>query len=62
MSGMEQHFRELDEIGYTVMEDVLKPGQIEEAIAALKESYTEEHVSAHEPGTSGIVIWAKAPC
>ena len=51
MSDMEQHFRELDEIGYTVMEDVLTPGQIEEAIAALKESYVEEHVSAHEPGT-----------
>ena len=48
---METHFRELDEQGYTVLEDLLTPRQVEEAIEALRESYEEEHVSAHEPGT-----------
>ena len=48
---MEKHFRELDEEGYTILEDVLTPRQVEEAIEALRQSYEEEHVSAHEPGT-----------
>lgn len=48
---METHFRELDEQGYTVLENLLTPRQVEQAIAALDASYDEEHVSAHEPGT-----------
>lgn len=48
---METYFRELDEQGYTILEDLLTPDQVEQAIEALKESYTEQHVSAHEPGT-----------
>ena len=48
---MEQHFRELDEEGYTVLEGLLSPRQVERAIAALAVSYEEKHVSAHEPGT-----------
>ena len=48
---METHFRELDEQGYTVLENLLTPRQVEAAIEALRESYQEVHVSAHEPGT-----------
>ncbi len=48
---MERHFRELDEQGYTLLEDLLTPRQVEEAIEVLKESYEEEHISSHEPGT-----------
>jgi ectoine hydroxylase-related dioxygenase (phytanoyl-CoA dioxygenase family) len=48
---MTQHFKELDELGYTILENVLSPRQITEAIAALSQSYKEQHVSAHEPGT-----------
>ena len=48
---METHFRELDEQGYTVLEGLLTPRQVKEAIEALEKSYGEEHVSAHEPGT-----------
>tara|TARA_Y100000588_G_scaffold52500_1_gene49367 strand:- start:460 stop:1254 length:795 start_codon:yes stop_codon:yes gene_type:complete len=49
---MERHFRELDEVGYTILEGVLTDGQVEEAIEELRKSYDEEHVSAHEPGTN----------
>ena len=48
---METHFQELDQQGYTILEDLLTPVQVEQAVEALKESYAEEHVSAHEPGT-----------
>ena len=48
---MEQHFRQLDEEGYTILEGLLTPDQVERAIAALAAGYEEEHVSAHEPGT-----------
>ena len=48
---MEHHFRELDEQGYTILEDLLTPAQVREAIDALAQSYREAHVSAHEPGT-----------
>ncbi len=48
---MKTHFLELDEQGYTILNDLLSPGQVHEAIDALRESYVEEHVSAHEPGT-----------
>ena len=34
-----------------MLEDLLTPRQVEQAIEALRESYREEHVSAHEPGT-----------
>ena len=47
---MEKHFRELDEQGYTILDDLLTSKQVQEAIDALKESYTEAHVTAHEPG------------
>ena len=49
---MNRHFQELDEQGYTIIEGVLSPRQVAEAIAALKESYEEDHVTAHEPGSS----------
>lgn len=48
---METHYRELDEQGFTVLENVLTPHQLEQAIEVLRKSYQEEHVSAHEPGT-----------
>ena len=48
---METHLQELDEQGYTILEDLLTPRQVEEAIKALRETYEEDHVSAHEPGT-----------
>ena len=48
---MEKHFRELDEQGYTILEDLLTPRQVAEAIAALDASYSEDRVSDHEPGT-----------
>jgi ectoine hydroxylase-related dioxygenase (phytanoyl-CoA dioxygenase family) len=48
---METHFHELDEQGYTVLVDLLTPRRVKEALRALEESYDEEHVSAHEPGT-----------
>src|SRR5262245_37705893 len=49
---MAVHYRELDEQGYTVLEDLLSPQQVEEAIAALQEIYErEKDVPAHEPGT-----------
>ncbi len=50
-ANMEKHFAELDELGCTVLEDVLSPRQVEEATEALRSSYQEEHVGAHEPGT-----------
>lgn len=51
--SMAVHFRELDEIGYTVLVDLLSPRQVEEAVDALKEIYDREGdvQSAHEPGT-----------
>ncbi|MDP6053337.1 MAG: phytanoyl-CoA dioxygenase family protein [Candidatus Latescibacteria bacterium] len=48
---METPFRELDEQGYTVLEDLLTSQQVEKAIEALRGSYQESHVSAHEPGS-----------
>ena len=48
---MEQHFSELDDRGYTVLEGLLSPRQVAEAIEALRQSYEEEHAGAHEPGT-----------
>jgi ectoine hydroxylase-related dioxygenase (phytanoyl-CoA dioxygenase family) len=50
-ASMEKHFDELDTRGCTVLKDMLSPRQIEQAIEALRQSYQEEHVSAHEPGT-----------
>jgi len=50
-ASMQRHFDELDSQGCTILEDMLSPGQIEAAIVALRQSYEEEHVSAHEPGT-----------
>ena len=50
---MQEHFRELDEVGYTILEDLLTPQQVSEAVAALEEIYDREQavVSDHEPGT-----------
>jgi ectoine hydroxylase-related dioxygenase (phytanoyl-CoA dioxygenase family) len=49
---MTEHFRELDELGYTVLKDLLRPQQVEEAIAALKEIYErEKEVPPHELNT-----------
>ena len=48
---METPFRELDEQGYTVLEDLLTSQQVEKAIEGLRGSYQESHVSAHEPGS-----------
>src|ERR1051326_3015979 len=47
------HFRELDELGYTVLKDLLTPQQVEEAVAALQEIYEREKavVSCHEANT-----------
>ncbi|HIM12324.1 TPA: hypothetical protein EYM26_16200 [Candidatus Poribacteria bacterium] len=53
MEDMERHFRELDELGYTILEDFLTSKQVEEAILALEEIYECEKdvVSLHEPNT-----------
>ena len=50
---MEAHFHQLEEQGYTVLESLLTPAQIDEAINSLKEIYEREKdvVSHHEPGT-----------
>ena len=37
MENMQRHFHELDELGYTTLEDLLTSNQVEEAIVALKE-------------------------
>ena len=49
---MDPHFCELDEQEYTIIEGGLTPRQVDEAVEILKESYEEDHVSAHEPGSS----------
>src|ERR1051325_7822150 len=51
--AMDTHLRELDESGYTVLEDLLTPQQVEEGIMALKEIYEREKAVApsHEPNT-----------
>ena len=49
--AMQPHFQEIDELGYTILEDVLSQSQIDEAIEAVKLSYQEEHATEHEPGT-----------
>jgi len=51
--GMATHFRELDELGYTVLKDLLTPHQVKEAIEALGEIYEREKgvASLHEPNT-----------
>jgi ectoine hydroxylase-related dioxygenase (phytanoyl-CoA dioxygenase family) len=50
--ALDEHFRELDELGYTVLVDLLSPAQVERAIAALNEIYErEKDVLSHEPGT-----------
>lgn len=50
---MTRHFQELDELGYTVLKDLLTPQQVAEAVAALQEIYEREKevVSCHEPDT-----------
>lgn len=59
---MQRHFDELDERGYTLLEQVLTQSQIEAAIAELRRSYEEEFVSAHEPGTWRTTnLTARAP-
>ena len=49
-SGMEAHFRELDEQGFTILEGMLDQGQIDAAVAALRASYEEVRSEEHEPG------------
>src|ERR1043166_8258036 len=51
--NMTPHFIQLDELGYTVLKDLLTPQQVEEAIMALKEIYEREKAVAtsHEPNT-----------
>jgi len=53
MENMQRHFHELDELGYTTLEDLLTSNQVEEAIVALEEVYESEKnvVSLHEPKT-----------
>ena len=59
---MQRHFDELDERGYTLLEQVLTQSQIEEAIAELRRSYEEEFVSAHAPGPCRTTnLTARAP-
>ena len=36
---MALHFRELDERGYTILEDLLSPQQVDEAVAAARQDY-----------------------
>ena len=48
---LDSHFKELDEQGYTILENLLTQRQIDEAVAALRDSYEEERASEHEPGT-----------
>ena len=48
---MKTHFGELDEQGYTFLEDLLSTDQIARAIAALDATYGENRVSDHEPGS-----------
>ena len=49
---MKTHFRELDEQGYTFLEDLLSTDQIARAITALDATYGENRVSDHEPGST----------
>ena len=49
--NMDNHYRELDEQGYTILEEVLSHRQVDEAIKALHDSYTEERAGEHEQGT-----------
>ena len=49
--GLQGHFDQLDQQGYTLLHNVLSREQIEEAVEHLSRSYEEEFVSAHEPGT-----------
>src|SRR5947209_14940475 len=39
---MAVHYRDLDELGYTVLTDLLTPAQVGEAITALQEIYDRE--------------------
>ena len=48
---IQKHRQELDDLGYTILHDVLTPEQVEEAIAALKVTYAEDRATEHEPGT-----------
>jgi ectoine hydroxylase-related dioxygenase (phytanoyl-CoA dioxygenase family) len=61
--SMATYFRELDELGYTVLRDLLTPGQVDEAIAALEEIYErEKDVAAHERYTKrSFNLTARAP-
>jgi ectoine hydroxylase-related dioxygenase (phytanoyl-CoA dioxygenase family) len=63
MDRMATHFSELDEAGFTVLRDLLTSGQVEEAIAALKEIYEREKgVGAHERFTKrSFNLTARAP-
>ena len=42
MENMQRHFGDLDELGYTILEDLLTSNQVEEAIVALEEVYESE--------------------
>ena len=50
---MTEHFRDLDEKGYTILKDLLSPAQVVEAVAALKGIYEREKEVAqlHEAHT-----------
>ena len=49
--AMQKHFEELDEHGYTILEDTLTPRQVDEAIREIAITYQEESATEHEPGT-----------
>ena len=49
--AMQKHFEELDEYGYTILEDTLTPRQVDEAIREIEITYREGSATEHEPGT-----------
>ena len=44
-------FRELDEQGYAILEDLLTPQQVDAAVNALRLTYDEDQAEDHELGT-----------
>ncbi len=49
--AMLRHFEDLDEHGYTIIEDALTQRQVEEAIREIAITYQEVSAAEHEPGT-----------
>ena len=49
---MDSRFRELDEQGFTILQNALSTRRIDEAIATLQKSYEEERQRSPNPAPS----------